>query len=68
MTASGNPAPLMTGNSYLDFRIGAQKNTGEGYRLYKGYISEIILFGRSLDNQETKLIENYLSEKWRIKL
>jgi hypothetical protein len=53
-------------NSYLDFRIGNQK---PGYnRHFKGYLSEIILFGRSLNDQETLLIENYLSEKWRIKL
>ena len=53
-------------NSYLDFRIGKQKNGYE--RHFKGYLSEIILFGRSLNDQETLLIENYLSEKWRIKL
>ena len=58
-------------NSYLDFRIGTQKTIGvyPGYdRNYKGLIGEIILFGRSLNDQETLLIKNYLSEKWRIKL
>jgi prepilin-type N-terminal cleavage/methylation domain-containing protein len=54
-------------NSYLDFRIGMQK-TGFNTRNFKGYLSEIILFGRSLNDQETLLIKNYLSEKWRIKL
>jgi len=62
--------PLVKGNSYLDFRIGTQKGNGEltNNRNYKGYLGEIILFGRSLDDQETKLIENYLSEKWGIVL
>ena len=53
-------------NSYLDFRIGKQKDGFDRY--FKGYLSEIILFGRSLNDQETLLIKNYLSEKWRIKL
>ena len=63
-------SPLITGNDYLGFRIGTQKGNGglSGNRNYKGYIGEIILFSRSLNDQETKLIENYLSEKWRINL
>ena len=68
--SSANSLPLLTGNSYLDFRIGTQKGNGGtvANRNYKGFIGEIILFGRSLNNQESQLIENYLSEKWRIKL
>lgn len=68
--SSTNSVSLMTGNSYLDFRIGTQKSNGgtTSNRNYKGFIGEIILFGRSLNDQESQLIENYLSEKWRIKL
>ncbi len=72
ITTSTNHLPLLTGPSYLDFRIGTQKFNGDlsGFnnRNYKGLIGEIILFGRSLNDQETLLIKNYLSEKWRIKL
>ncbi len=70
ITSIGQSFPLMGGNSYLDFRIGTQKGNGgtASNRNYKGFIGEIILFGRSLNNQESQLIENYLSEKWRIKL
>jgi prepilin-type N-terminal cleavage/methylation domain-containing protein len=72
VSVTANPSPLLTGNSYIDFRIGTQKFNGDlagyGNRNYKGFIGEIILFGRSLNDQESQLIENYLSEKWRIKL
>lgn len=65
--------PFASGsNSYLDFRIGAQKTSGSldstYSRNYKGHLSEIIIFSRSLNDKETLLIKNYLSEKWRIKL
>lgn len=66
-TNTSNLKFLNDPNSYLDFRIGKQKD-GFSDRNFKGYLSEIILFGRSLDDQETKLIKNYLSEKWRIKI
>lgn len=72
VSVTSNPSPLLTGNSYVDFRIGNQKFNGDmsgyGNRNYKGAIGEIILFGRSLNDQESQLIQNYLSEKWRIKL
>ena len=66
-TSSASSLPFLNDpNSYLDFRIGMQK-TGTTTRNFKGYLSEIILFGRSLSDQETLLIKNYLSEKWRIR-
>ena len=69
-SSTASSSPLVIGTNYLNFRIGTQKGNGEASnnRNYKGYIGEIILFGRSLGDQETKLIENYLSEKWRIVL
>jgi prepilin-type N-terminal cleavage/methylation domain-containing protein len=66
-TNTSNLKFLNDPNSYLDFRIGKQKD-GFSNRNFKGHLSEIILFGRSLNDQETLLIKNYLSEKWRIKL
>jgi prepilin-type N-terminal cleavage/methylation domain-containing protein len=35
---------------------------------YKGYIGEIIVYSKDLNDNDRKLIETYLIEKWRIKL
>ena len=37
-------------------------------KAYKGYIAEIIMYSRDLNDGDRKLIETYLIEKWRIKL
>jgi hypothetical protein len=41
---------------------------GENYGYYKGYIGEIIVYSVDLNDNDRKLIETYLIEKWRIKL
>ncbi len=48
-------------------KIGQQKN-GFATRFFNGYISEIIIYSRTLPTEERKAVENYLSKKWSIKL
>jgi prepilin-type N-terminal cleavage/methylation domain-containing protein len=42
---------------------------GKAYtsNFYKGYIAEIIMYSKDLNDADRKLIEAYLIEKWRIK-
>lgn len=48
-------------------KIGQQKD-GMSTRFNTCYISEIIIYSRSLRTKERKSVEKYLSKKWRIKL
>jgi prepilin-type N-terminal cleavage/methylation domain-containing protein len=43
-------------------------NYGEDYGYFKGFIGEIIVYSADLNDNDRKLIETYLIEKWRIKL
>lgn len=52
-------------NASLDTSLSNNFRIGNGLN---GYISEIIIFKRALSAVEIKKVENYLSEKWDIKL
>jgi prepilin-type N-terminal cleavage/methylation domain-containing protein len=42
-------------------------NYGEHYGYFKGFIAEIIIYSTDLRDNDRKLVENYLIEKWGIK-
>ena len=65
----GSAAIPMVQNSTYPLRIGAGKNeNATPLYFYNGYIGELIIFKRVLGNEERKMIEDYLSKKWEIKL
>jgi hypothetical protein len=44
-------------------------NIGSGdFSNYTGYVAEIIVFGRNLNNQERRSVEGYLSQKWNVRV
>ncbi len=47
---------LIVGASYPNFEY------------YQGYIGELIVFNRALNDEERKSVDNYLSQKWNIPL
>ncbi len=51
------------------FRVGAgaSENPDGGYFL-NGYIAEIIIFDRALKIEERQAVENYLGEKWAVRM
>jgi prepilin-type N-terminal cleavage/methylation domain-containing protein len=61
LTDASQKIPLA---SYTKSSIG----NAYGSIFYKGYIAEIIMFSKDLNDADRKLIEEYLIEKWRIKL
>jgi len=52
----------------LSFGGGRASGFFENYGYFRGYIGEIILYDNDLDDNDRKLIENYLIDKWRIKI
>lgn len=55
-------------NSDRNTRVGAGRNESTPTYFLNGYIGEIILFERSLKDEERKSIEKYLGQKWGIKI
>ena len=55
------------GSGAAGFGIGYPEGTAS-YWGYDGYISEIIMFGRSLNNEERGSVEAYLAKKYKIKV
>lgn len=55
------------GSGAAGFGIGYPEGNGASWG-YDGYISEIIMFGRSLNNEERGSVEAYLAKKYRIKV
>lgn len=51
----------------LTFGGGRPGNYGENYGYFKGFIGEIIVYSKDLNDADRKLIEAYLIEKWRIR-
>jgi prepilin-type N-terminal cleavage/methylation domain-containing protein len=43
-------------------------STSDSAVYFKGYIGEVIIFDRALKNEERQSIENYLSDKWGIRI
>ena len=54
-------------NVYLGFNVGGGGNSYENYGYYSGFIGEVIYFSQTLSDEDRKLVDNYLIEKWRIK-
>lgn len=52
----------------LTFGGGRSVGFSENYGYFKGFIGEIIVYSSDLNDNDRKLIETYLIEKWRIKL
>lgn len=53
----------------VKFKIGGFYDDGnEQYASWNGFISEIIIFNRVLSDEERVSVENYLSQKYKIKL
>ena len=48
--------------------IGAHYNGTAGSQFFNGYIAEVIVFSRGLKASEVLEINNYLSEKWAIRI
>lgn len=61
---SGNTS---TKNVFPSLTFAGNINTSDNYGYFKGFIGEIIVFSTDLSDNDRKLIENYLIEKWRIK-
>lgn len=63
----GSASATFVPNNIGELRIGAGKNESSPPQYYyNGYIGEIILFKRVLNNEERKAVELYLSKKWSI--
>ena len=60
---SPNPDPYLA-NTTHSFQIGALNNQ----YYFDGYISEIIVFNRALQDWERKSVDAYLAQKYKIKL
>ncbi len=56
-----------SGNGGNGFGIGYPEGSASSFG-YDGYISEIIMFGRSLNNEERASVEAYLGKKYKIKV
>lgn len=54
-------------NVYLGFNVGGGGNSFENYGYFSGYVGEVIYFSQTLSDEDRKLVDNYLIEKWRIK-
>jgi len=54
-------------NISLASYAGSSIGNAYGSTFYKGYIAEIIMYSKDLNDADRKLIEAYLIEKWRIK-
>ena len=54
-------------NISLASYAGSSIGNAYGSIFYKGYIAEIIMYSKDLNDADRKLIEAYLIEKWRIK-
>jgi len=61
---NNNPNYAIPITSYNGSSIGNIVNLD----FYEGYISEIIMFSRALNDNERREIEEYLSQKWSIRL
>ena len=62
---SGNAS---TKNVFPSLTFAGNIIAGDNYGYFKGYIGEIIVYSTDLSDNDRKLIETYLIEKWRIKL
>ena len=51
----------------LSFGGGRPGSYGENYGYFKGFIGEIVVYSKDLNDADRKLIEAYLIEKWRIR-
>jgi hypothetical protein len=57
-----------TGASTLGNTVTSQLNIGGGYNgIYKGFISEVLVFDRKLTNEEASSVMAYLIKKYNIK-
>ncbi len=65
-TATANPEIITKKIDVLT--IGAFRNSSEIARYFDGYIGEIIIFERALKDDDRKIVERYLGEKWGIAL
>ena len=54
-------------NVYLGFNVGGGGNSYENYGYYSGFVGEVIYFSQTLSDEDRKLVDNYLIEKWQIK-
>ena len=61
---SGNAS---TKNVFPSLTFAGNIIAGDNYGYFKGYIGEIIVYSTDLSDNDRKLIETYLIEKWRIK-
>lgn len=52
----------------LSFGGGRTSGFFENYGYFKGYIGEVIFYDNDLDDNDRKLVESYLIDKWRIKI
>ena len=69
-SANSYSATASLKNVFLGLSFGGGRKTGfgENYGYFKGFIGELIFFSTDLNDNDRKLIESYLIEKWRIKL
>ena len=61
---SGNAS---TKNVFPSLTFAGNISAGDNYGYFKGFIGEIIVYSTDLSDNDRKLIETYLIEKWRIK-
>jgi len=66
-TVSSTTAGYLT-NSTFPLQIGVGNDGASNQYFFDGYISEIIAFNRALKDYERKSVEQYLAQKYKIKL
>lgn len=66
-SGSASARNIFPGLTFGGGRPSISTNYGEHYGYFKGFIGEIIVYSKDLNDADRKLIEAYLIEKWRIR-
>jgi len=69
LVKSEDPASSIgTFNNPLKILIGHSSGHSTSWRYFKGFIGELIVYGNPIPDGKVRLVEQYLSQKWRIPL
>jgi prepilin-type N-terminal cleavage/methylation domain-containing protein len=68
VNGSATVSSYLTPKTLFPLTIGAWNNSGTRQQFFEAQMSEVIIFGCSLSNMERQSIEQYLSQKYAIKL
>jgi len=68
VASSNTVGSIGTFDNPLQILIGYSNGGSPLYRYYKGFIGELIVYGNPIPDSKVSLVEQYLSQKWRIPL